>query len=91
MAKKDFTQPEHPEIKTVPTLQVINALRSLKSRGYVQEQFSWGWYYWYLTNEGKRNSTLFFFNLRIRYTISTGVSSFAARNCSCYIEETSEN
>jgi len=24
----------------------------LKSRGYVKEQFSWQYYYWYLTNEG---------------------------------------
>lgn len=26
--------------------------KSLKSRGYVKEQFSWQHYYWYLTNEG---------------------------------------
>ena len=52
VAKKDFNLPEHPEIKTVPNLQVIKALQSLKSRGYVKEQFSWRWYYWYLTNEG---------------------------------------
>ena len=24
----------------------------MKSRGYVKEEFSWRWYYWYLTNEG---------------------------------------
>ena len=28
--------------------------QSLRSRGYVQEQFSWQHYYWYLTNEGKK-------------------------------------
>ena len=33
-------------------LQVIKALTSLKSRGYVREQFAWRHYYWYLTNEG---------------------------------------
>lgn len=27
-------------------------LQSLKSRGYVTEQFAWRHYYWYLTNEG---------------------------------------
>merc|ERR1712093_707841 len=27
-------------------------MQSLKSRGYVREQFSWQWFYWYLTNEG---------------------------------------
>ena len=32
--------------------QVIKALTSLKSRGYVKEQFAWRHFYWYLTNEG---------------------------------------
>ena len=32
--------------------QVIKALTSLKSRGYVKEQFAWRHYYWSLTNEG---------------------------------------
>ena len=27
-------------------------MQSLKSRGYVTEQFAWRHYYWYLTNEG---------------------------------------
>merc|ERR1712107_230333 len=36
----------------IPNLQVIKALTSLKSRGYVKEQFAWRHYYWYLTNEG---------------------------------------
>lgn len=27
-------------------------LQSLKSRGYVKEQFAWRHFYWYLTNEG---------------------------------------
>ncbi|XP_003388638.1 PREDICTED: 40S ribosomal protein S10-like [Amphimedon queenslandica] len=52
VAKKDFNRAEHQEIKDIPNLQVVKALQSLKSRGYVKEQFSWGWYYWYLTNEG---------------------------------------
>jgi hypothetical protein len=26
--------------------------QSLKSRGYVTEQFAWRHFYWYLTNEG---------------------------------------
>ena len=51
VAKKDFNLPKHSEID-VPNLQVIKALQSLKSRGYVKEQFSWRWYYWYLTNDG---------------------------------------
>ena len=32
--------------------QVIKALTSLKSKGYVKEQFAWRHFYWYLTNEG---------------------------------------
>lgn len=28
------------------------SLQSLKSRGYVKEQFAWRHFYWYLTNEG---------------------------------------
>ncbi|CAB4066095.1 SUV420H [Lepeophtheirus salmonis] len=30
----------------------MKALNSLKSRGYVKEQFAWRHYYWYLTNDG---------------------------------------
>ncbi|KAL5007550.1 hypothetical protein ScPMuIL_016356 [Solemya velum] len=51
VAKKDFAAPKHPEID-IPNLQVIKAMTSLKSRGYVTEQFAWRHYYWYLTNEG---------------------------------------
>merc|ERR1711911_84331 len=51
-AEKDFHAPKHPELEAIPNLQVIKALTSLKSRGYVKEQFAWRHYYWYLTNEG---------------------------------------
>ncbi|KAL4698304.1 hypothetical protein H8959_010961 [Pygathrix nigripes] len=30
----------------------MKAMQSLKSRGYVKEQFAWRHFYWYLTNEG---------------------------------------
>ncbi|KAG1678327.1 40S ribosomal protein S10 [Nymphon striatum] len=52
VAKKDTHAPKHPELETVCNLHVIKALQSLKSRGYVKEQFAWRHYYWYLTNEG---------------------------------------
>uniref|UniRef100_A0A6M2DQX6 Putative 40s ribosomal protein s10 n=1 Tax=Xenopsylla cheopis TaxID=163159 RepID=A0A6M2DQX6_XENCH len=52
VAKKDFHAPKHPELEQIPNLQVIKALQSLKSRGYVTEQFAWRHFYWYLTNEG---------------------------------------
>ncbi|XP_068673306.1 small ribosomal subunit protein eS10-like isoform X2 [Montipora capricornis] len=52
VARKDFKAQKHPEIEGVPNLQVIKAMQSLKTRGYVQEQFSWHHFYWYLTNDG---------------------------------------
>nr|XP_038950904.1 40S ribosomal protein S10-like [Rattus norvegicus] len=53
-AQKDIHVPKHPELadKNVPNLHVTKAMQSLKSRGYVKEQFAWRHFYWYLTNEG---------------------------------------
>jgi len=50
-AKKDFNAPKHEELD-VPNLQVIKALQSLTSKGFVKTQFSWQWYYYVLTPEG---------------------------------------
>ena len=36
----------------MPNLEVMNLMKSMKSRGYVRETFNWQYYYWYLTNEG---------------------------------------
>ncbi|XP_037640415.1 uncharacterized protein LOC119496854 [Sebastes umbrosus] len=53
VAKKDKRpQTKHPEVEGVSNLQVIRAMGSLKSRGYVTETFAWRHFYWYLTNEG---------------------------------------
>ncbi|TTA40548.1 Plectin [Bagarius yarrelli] len=53
VAKKDKRpQTKHPEIPGVGNLQVIRAMGSLKSRGFVSETFAWQHFYWYLTNEG---------------------------------------
>uniref|UniRef100_G3NMF5 Ribosomal protein S10 n=2 Tax=Gasterosteus aculeatus aculeatus TaxID=481459 RepID=G3NMF5_GASAC len=54
VAKKDVHLPKHPELadKNVPNLHVMKAMQSLKSCGYVKEQFAWRHFYWYLTNEG---------------------------------------
>lgn len=53
VAKKDKRlQTMHPEIQGVSNLQVIRAMGSLKSRGFVTETFAWRHFYWYLTNEG---------------------------------------
>jgi len=51
VARKDFTMNKHQDVD-VPNLYVIKLMTSMKSRGYVKEQFSWMWFYWYLTNEG---------------------------------------
>ena len=54
VAKKDVHMPYHPELadKNVLNLHVLKAMQSLKSRGYVKEQFAWRHFYWYLTNKG---------------------------------------
>ncbi|KAI8899941.1 40S ribosomal protein S10-like protein [Globomyces pollinis-pini] len=51
VAKKDYNLAKHPEID-VRNLEVIKALQSLNSRGFVKTQFSWQYYYYSLTNEG---------------------------------------
>ncbi|XP_041366583.1 40S ribosomal protein S10-like [Gigantopelta aegis] len=51
VAKRDFFAQRHPEVD-VPNLHVIKACTSLKSKGFVREQFAWRHFYWYLTNDG---------------------------------------
>jgi len=51
VAEKKYSMDKHAETE-VPNLHVVKAMQSLKSRGYVKEQFAWRHYYWYLTNEG---------------------------------------
>ena len=51
VAKKDYTMNKHAQIE-VPNVQVCRLMQSLKSRGFVKEQFNWQWLYFYLTNEG---------------------------------------
>ncbi|KAJ2157001.1 hypothetical protein GGH15_005448, partial [Coemansia sp. RSA 562] len=51
VAKKDYNAPRHPEIN-VPNLEVIKAMQSLTSRGFVKTQFSWQYYYYIITDEG---------------------------------------
>ena len=52
VAERDTFLPKHPELQNIPILHVIKALQSLKSRGYVEQNFAWRHYYWRLTNEG---------------------------------------
>merc|ERR1711915_911466 len=53
VAECDLFLPKHPALeKSIPNLHVIKALQSLKSRGYVEQNFAWRHYYWRPTNEG---------------------------------------
>ena len=51
VVKKDPSLKQHTEIE-VPNLHVMQTMKSLKSRDYVRETFSWQYYYYYLTDEG---------------------------------------
>jgi len=51
-APKEFNAPTHPDIPNVKNLEVIKAMQSLTSKGFVKTQFSWQWYYYVLTPEG---------------------------------------
>jgi len=64
VAKKDFNAPKHEDLD-VPNLQVIKALQSLTSRGFVKTQFSWQWYYYTLTPEGVEYLREWFVALRL--------------------------
>ena len=52
VAERDLFLPKHPELQNISNLHVFKALQSLKSRGYVEQNFAWRHYYWRLTNEG---------------------------------------
>ncbi|KAK0534005.1 hypothetical protein OC842_002778 [Tilletia horrida] len=51
VAPKNF-EVEHPELEGIPNLEVVKAMQSLTSKGFVHTQFSWQWYFYVLTNEG---------------------------------------
>merc|ERR1719318_1980076 len=52
VAIKDTNNRQHAQLENIPNLQVIKAMQSLKSRSYVNENFAWRHFYWYLNNEG---------------------------------------
>lgn len=51
VAKADTNKPKHDEID-VRNLEVIKAMQSLTSKGYVHTQYSWQWFYYTATPEG---------------------------------------
>jgi predicted N-acyltransferase len=52
VVKKDSYLPKHQNLTDVPNLQVMMIVKSLKSRGFVQEVFCWQWAYYTITNKG---------------------------------------
>merc|ERR1719399_2125052 len=52
VVKKDAYLPFHGQVTSVPNLQVMMIVKSLKSRGCLNEVYNWGWSYYFLTDEG---------------------------------------
>ncbi|XP_076812373.1 small ribosomal subunit protein eS10-like [Clavelina lepadiformis] len=52
LAEKNRFNPKHKELEPILNVEVISVCKSLKSRGYVEENYTWRHYYWKLTNEG---------------------------------------
>ena len=52
VVKKDYQACKHNELEDIPNIQVMMVLRSLASRNYLSEIYSWRWHYYTLTNEG---------------------------------------
>ena len=52
VVKKDYQACKHNELEDIPNLHVMMVLRSLASRNYLSEIYSWRWHYYTLTNEG---------------------------------------
>lgn len=50
VAPKSLTVDHH--VIGVPNLEVVKMMISLKSRGYVRENFNWAHHYFYLTDSG---------------------------------------
>mmetsp|Transcript_9148 Transcript_9148/g.16684 ORF Transcript_9148/g.16684 Transcript_9148/m.16684 type:complete len:140 (-) Transcript_9148:128-547(-) len=52
VVKKDTVSPTHPHIEGCTNLEVMCLMKSLKSRAFIRETFSWQHHYCYLTPEG---------------------------------------
>ena len=50
--RKDSYLPKHQHLTQVANLKVQMIVKSLKSRGFLNEVFSWNWSYYTLTNAG---------------------------------------
>merc|ERR1712029_935940 len=52
VVKKDAYLPFHQHITSVPNLQVMMVVKSLKSKGCLNQAYNWGWSYYFLTTQG---------------------------------------
>ena len=52
MVKKDAYLPKHQHITDVPNLVVMMVVKSLKSKGFLDEVFSWQWSYYFVNEAG---------------------------------------
>ena len=52
VVKKDAYLPAHQQVTVASNLHVMMVVKSLKSRGYLNEVYNWGWSYYFLTNAG---------------------------------------
>ena len=52
VVRKDAYLPEHQNISGVANLKVMMIVKSLKSRGYLNDVFNWQWSYYTVTKSG---------------------------------------
>ena len=52
VVRKDAYLPEHQNIPGVANLKVMMIVKSLKSRGYLNDVFNWQWSYYTVTKSG---------------------------------------
>ena len=52
VVRKDAYLPEHQHLPGVPNLKVMMIVKSLRSRGYLNDVFNWQWSYYTVTKSG---------------------------------------
>ena len=52
VVKKDAYLPAHQQLASISNLHVMMIVKSLTSRGCLNQVYNWGWSYYFLTNQG---------------------------------------
>merc|ERR1719343_1036154 len=52
VVKNDPRATKHNELEDIPNLHVMMVMKTMCSKAYVTEKYSWMWHYYFLTNEG---------------------------------------